>query len=309
MSDEIVLSSGRQRAVVSSHGASLRHYWIVQHDGQELDVLWGYRGTGNKKGGQGDVLVPFPGRVRDGRYRFGGQEHQLRRNDKDGPNAIHGFVRTELWQVLERAEARARFGFRIEEGTFEGYPFRLDIEVAYSLSAAGLECGFEVRNAGAKEAPFGAGFHPYFTVGTTLVDEAEARIPAERLVELGPDLLPTGAVAEVKGGKWDFRDWRKVKDSKFNHCYTALARDAGGLARAGLRDPATGRQISVWMDQAFDYLVVYTGDTIPAPHARRALAIEPMTCGTDAFNHPEWGLIRLKPGERRSGRYGVTELL
>jgi aldose 1-epimerase len=58
------------------------------------------------------------------------------------------------------------------------------------------------------------------------------------------------------------------------------------------------------MDPSISAVVVYTGDAIPNA-ARRALAIEPMTCATDAFNHPEWGLKRLDPGETFSGRYTV----
>ena len=41
------------------------------------------------------------------------------------------------------------------------------------------------------------------------------------------------------------------------------------------------------MDGAFPRLSSIHGDAI-ADAPRRALAIEPMTCATDAFNHPEW---------------------
>jgi aldose 1-epimerase len=34
-----------------------------------------------------------------------------------------------------------------------------------------------------------------------------------------------------------------------------------------------------------------------------------MTCASDAFNHPEWGLKRLEPGETCSGRYLVRPRL
>jgi len=49
---------------------------------------------------------------------------------------------------------------------------------------------------------------------------------------------------------------------------------------------------------------VYTGDAI-ADAPRAALAIEPMTCASDAFNHPDWGLKRLVPGETFSGSYRI----
>jgi aldose 1-epimerase len=76
------------------------------------------------------------------------------------------------------------------------------------------------------------------------------------------------------------------------------------MATASLRHPSNGRGVDVVMDRAFTALVVYTGDTIPgAP--RRALAIEPMTCATDAFNHPDWGLKRLESGETFIGRYTI----
>jgi aldose 1-epimerase len=81
-----------------------------------------------------------------------------------------------------------------------------------------------------------------------------------------------------------------------------------GMARATLQHQASGRRIEVEMDRSFSAIVVYTGDAIvDAP--RRALAIEPMTCATDAFNHPEWGLKRLQPDETFTGRYLVTHRL
>jgi aldose 1-epimerase len=60
------------------------------------------------------------------------------------------------------------------------------------------------------------------------------------------------------------------------------------------------------MDASFGYVVLYSGDPLPETHRRRSLAIEPMTCGTDAFNHPEWGLVTLSPGAIFKGAWGVT---
>ncbi len=64
--------------------------------------------------------------------------------------------------------------------------------------------------------------------------------------------------------------------------------------------------LTVWMDDAFNYVVLYSGDPLPETHRRRSLAIEPMTCASDAFNHPEWGLVRLEPGRTFAGSWGVT---
>ncbi|MEQ1626606.1 MAG: aldose epimerase, partial [Nitrospira sp.] len=106
------------------------------------------------------------------------------------------------------------------------------------------------------------------------------------------------------GTEWDCRAFCRIGEKKFNHCYVQLDRDAEGMATAALRHAVSGRVIEVTMDRAFSAIVVYTGDAI-ADAPRRAFAIEPMTCASDAFNHPEWGLKRLLPGERFCGRYTV----
>ena len=79
---------------------------------------------------------------------------------------------------------------------------------------------------------------------------------------------------------------------------------ATGYSTASLRNPVSGRTVDIIMDRSFSAVVVYTGDAI-ADAPRRALAIEPMTCASDAFNHPEWGLKRLLPDETFAGRYTI----
>lgn len=303
---EVSLSFDNRRAVVSPWGASLRRYFVVEAGGGETDILWGYSRGGHKKGGQGDVLIPFPGRVAGGRYSFDGQDFQLERNDKEGPNAIHGFVRTLPWKTHHADSHRAEFDVRLDAELYgrRGYPFSLAIRVTYSLDSHGLSCAFAVQNMGGQAAPVGVGFHPYFTVGTSLVDAADAKIPGAGYLEFNERLAPTGTIVSVVGSDWDFRDYRRIGSRRFNHCYVQLERDAEGLATASLRLAGSGRVIDIVMDRSFSAVVVYTGDAI-ADAPRRALAIEPMTCATDAFNHPDWGLKRLLPGETFAGRYLV----
>ncbi len=303
---EIHLSFENQRAVVSPWGAALRRYSLLEAEGSETDVVWGYSGGGQKRGGQGDVLIPFPGRVAEGRYSFDGRTFQLERNDKEGPNAIHGFVRTLPWAVRDLQPAGVTFEVTLDADAYgrRGYPFTLAISVSYSLQQEGLACSFSLRNAGRPAAPVGVGFHPYFTVGTARIDEAEARIPCAGYLEFNDRLAPTGAVLDVAETEWDYRRYRRIGVRRFNHCYVNLERDAEGMATASLRHEGSGRAIDIVMDRSFSAVVVYTGDAI-ADVPRRALAIEPMTCATDALNHPEWGLKRLLPAESFAGRYLV----
>ncbi|MDH4082379.1 MAG: hypothetical protein OEV99_02920 [Nitrospira sp.] len=307
---ELSLSFQNQRAVISPWGASLRRYLLIDDDGQKLDIVWGYSGGSRKRGGQGDVLMPFPGRISNGRYSFDGRPFHLECNDKEGPNAIHGFVRNLPWHVREALAHKVTCEIRLDAETYaaRGYPFSLHISVTYELDAQSLSCAFVVKNIGDRAAPVGVGFHPYFTVGTSLIDEAETQIPGAGYLEFNERLAPTGSIMDVVGTSWDYRQFRAVARQRFNHCYVHLERDAEGMATASLRHAASGRAIDIVMDSAFSAVVVYTGDAI-ADAPRAALAIEPMTCATDAFNHPEWGLKRLDPDETFAGRYHVRHRL
>ena len=291
---EWTLRSGAWRCTVSPFGASLRRLWLEPKGGAARDVLWGYSGTDAKKGGQGDVLMPWPGRVRDGRYAFAGKGHDLPKNDKEGPNAIHGFLRSRAW-MGEQEAATARLRTRIRADDHPGYPFDLDVAVGYELLPSGLACAFVVRNVGAGPAPFGAGFHPYVAAPGG-ADAAVLGCPAGEVVEFD-GLLPTGKVLPVPAGL-DFRAARPVGGARLNHCLGKLRRDGDGFARVQVGD------VEVWMDPSFPYVVLYTGDTLGAD-ARKAVAVEPMTCATDALNHPEWGLCVLQPGEAFAGTWGV----
>jgi aldose 1-epimerase len=63
-------------------------------------------------------------------------------------------------------------------------------------------------------------------------------------------------------------------------------------------------EVSVWADERWPYVQLYTGDDRPDV-ARRALAVEPMTCPPNAFRTGD-DLIRLEPGERFEGRWGIA---
>lgn len=292
---EVLLRAGDLRCSVSPFGASLRRLWSEKAGTPQRDLLWGYSGTANKKGGQGDVLIPFPGRVAGGTYEFGGKRHELAKNDKEGPNAIHGFVRSKRWEQGPTGPAAVQFRTNIAATDQPGYPFDLDVGVGYELLDTGLACAFVLHNRGEGPAAVGAGFHPYLATPGG-VDAVSLQVPASKVVEF-EGLLPTGRVLDVPR-ELDFRQARPVGATRLNHCLTGLACDEDGFARVRVGD------LELWMDGNFPYLVLYTGDALGAD-ARRGLAVEPMTCATDAFNRPEWGLRVLQPGETMHGVWGV----
>lgn len=293
---ELTLEAGDWKATVAPLGAALRG---LTKGG--LAVATGYQGLLNKQGSQGDVLIPFPGRVGGARYRWEGAEHTLPQNDKDGPNAIHGFLRTALFTLVAQSGSSATF--RLTFSGAEGYPFPLIVELTYVLSEAGLTCRFGITNLSEGVAPVAAGFHPYFTVGSARVDTDTLTLPFDEVLEM-ERFIPTGKIFSVAEAGLDFRTPSAIGARVLNHCFVGPQRDADGLCRVCLA--SSERRVTVWMDRAFDYVVLYTGENLPEELRRASLAIEPMTCGSDAFNHPEWGLVSLAPGETLSGSWGVS---
>jgi galactose mutarotase-like enzyme len=293
---------GRQRAVVVEVGGGLREYEVDGHA-----VVDGYAVDRMADGGRGQPLLPWPNRLADGRYTFAGQHLQVPIDELARHNATHGLTRWLNWSVAEQAEHRVRLEVRIHPRP--GYPFTLQLSIEYLLTEAGLTVRTTARNDGLTALPFGAGQHPYFTVGTPLVDAAELRIQAGSRLELDPELrLPTGRLLPVGGSDYDFRQTRTVGALVIDDCFSSLDRDGDGVARVSLSDPVTGRALSVWMDSSYRYVQVYTGDTLAPERRRRGLAIEPMTCPPNAFR-TSTDLIVLQPEESCALEWGLSHAL
>jgi aldose 1-epimerase len=289
---------GRHWAAVTEVGATLRAY---RFDG--ADVLDGFSVGEQSPGGRGQVLAPWPNRLSDGRYTFDGESGRAALDEPERSNAIHGLVRWLPWQLLERADDAVVLLCVLHPQP--GYPWRLELRLGYRLSDDGLAVTAAATNLAGGPIPFGIGFHPYLTVGTPTVDTAILLVPARRRLLANSRGLPTGEVT-VDGTEFDFTGRRPVGTVVLDTGYTGLVRGDDGGARAQLGHPNGGGGVTLWVDETFDYLMVFTGDTVEPPERRRrAVAVEPMTCPPNAFVSGK-GLIRLQPGASWTGRWGIS---
>ena len=108
----------------------------------------------------------------------------------------------------------------------------------------------------------------------------------------------------VDGTEFDFRDMRPVGETTLDHCFTDLERGDDGLARVTLSSPEHGASTTLWADDAYPYLMLYTGDDRPDV-SRRSLAVEPMTCPPQAFRSGE-AVITLEPGDSVAAGWGLS---
>jgi aldose 1-epimerase len=285
-----------QRVVIVEVGGGLRFY---SASGREL--LDGYAADEMCTSGRGQVLIPWPNRIQHGIYEFEGRQHQLPLTEPEAQNAIHGLVRWESWSVVERDPHCVVLEHVLHAQP--GYPFTLALRIEYALSERGLSVRTTATNLGSSPCPYGAGAHPYLTLGTETVDALTLHAPARIVLVSDEGSHPIGAES-VEGTEFDFREPRPIGSTVLDHCFDDLVRDDDGFASVALRDPDAGTGVTLRLGETYRYLMLYTGDPRPDV-ARRSLAVEPMTCPPNAFRTGD-GLLVLEPGASTEGVWGIS---
>ena len=298
-SGQIEIARGEQRVGVVELGGGLRSYEVAGRG-----LLDGFRAGDRPTSGRGQVLAPWPNRIEDGSYEFDGKRMQLPLTEPEHGNAIHGLVRGATWNVVDLAPERVVLGYVLEPQP--GYPFALVLNIEYALTAAGLAVTTTARNVGPEACPYGSGQHPYLSLGAPTVDTLRLQVPARVVVFSDERGLPVGSKV-VDGTEYDFRAGRAIGGTVLDNAYTELERGADGRARVLLDDPETDSGLTLWVDESYPWLMVFTGDPLPDV-ARRSIAIEPMTCPPNAFRTGE-SLIRLEPGESTASAWGIEPRL
>jgi aldose 1-epimerase len=140
------------------------------------------------------VMAPFAGRVRDGRFRYAGHEHQLTRNDP--PHAIHGTVYDLPWKV-EHADATDA----VLVSDLGAWPFPGRVVHRVRLREDTLELRLEIW---AEDEPFPAscGWHPWFRRRLARGEPVAIDLAAGALWERH-DQIPTGDLVAPTSGPWD----------------------------------------------------------------------------------------------------------
>ena len=271
---EVGIAAGDARLVVDLRGGGMRALTVG-----DRALLDGYDAGTVPGASRGRVLLPWPNRIRDGRWSWGGRDLQLELAGPDKPTAMHGLVGWQPWTVLEQSGDAVTVGTVVEPRS--GYPFRLAAAIDHALAPDRLTVTLRVRNVGAEPAPFGAGFHPYLTVGAQ--DDGG---------------LPTGERRPFDGSVG------RIGDRALDTPLADLDRDADGWARVRLRSAGLGT-LELAVDGSWPWLQVFTGDTLKPGQRRRSVAVEPMTCPPNALaDHVD--LVVLEPGADWSGTWTLS---
>jgi aldose 1-epimerase len=296
---QLEIASGEQRVGMVTLGGGLRSYEVGG-----VDLLDGFPAGERPTSGRGQVLAPWPNRIENGSYEFEGKRMQLPLTEPQNGNAIHGLVRQAIWNLVEQEPDRVELEYVLEPQP--GYPFAIAFRIEYAVSAAGLAVTTTARNFGIEPCPYGLGQHPYLTLGTPSVDTLRLEVAADNVLLSDERGLPVAAES-VAGTDFDFRAGRTIGATVLDNAYTGLERGSDGRARVLLDDEDGGSGLTLWVDESYPYLMVFTGDSLPNVD-RRSIAVEPMTCPPNAFRTGE-SLIHLGPGESTASTWGIEPRL
>ena len=292
---QFTIAAGDHEATVVEVGAGLRRY---AHRG--VDVTFTYGDGDLPPKGCGAVLVPWPNRLRGGKYTFDGKAYQLPLSEPPTGNAIHGLGRWARWVPVRHETSAVTLALDIVPQA--GWPFEVRVEVTYALDAVGgLAVTGVARNTGTGRAPFGAGFHPYLSTRGHGIGEVTVKVPARDRIVLDEAKVPVG-MQSVAGTPYDLRRGRRLGALRLDDGFTGLS-TAGGRGAVLVRTRSGGAQ--VWFDETFRFVQVFTPDLVAG--GLPGVAVEPMTCPADAFNSGT-GLIVLTPRDSWTGSWGIQPL-
>ena len=116
------------------------------------------------------ILFPFANRIKNGKYRFMGENYNLECNETAGNNALHGLVYNKKFSLVEQnchsKSALVRLSYN-EVEPHPGFIFLFTIDLIYKISLNTITLEIKITNTDRIPFPFTIGWHPYFVMNDT----------------------------------------------------------------------------------------------------------------------------------------------
>ncbi len=233
------------------------------------------------------AILPFPNRLRDGEYAWGGEPYAFAINDPATGTALHGFGLATAFRLtsvqLGSDTGTATLRYLSAAAAHAGYPFQVQFDLTLGLDqrTERFTWTLTATNLDDRDVPVGMCWHPYFVLpkGPRLW---HVEMPPNRHVELAK-ALPTGRLQEGLSPK------RATPiDLSWDDCFALTDPNERQVT---LRGPDYGLSLKQFGDVRYTQLFV--------PPMQDCLAIEPMSCGVNAFRDAKEE-VRLSPGQRKT---------
>lgn len=294
--------NGIYLSLIPDYGAYITQLDLPIGD-RTISVIDGYKTYEemvNDKYYKSAILFPFPNRLADGKYTFEGKTYEFPINETDNQHAIHGFKDfykmsvDKLTLKSDEASVRLKHAYR---GEHKGFPFSVDFYITYTISDNnGFTCTLGVHNVGEQATPIGLGWHPYFKINHSSVNNWKLKLPTLYNIPLNERMLPKEEYQNFA----QFSSFKEIGSLELDHSF--VIEPNGQTSKVYLRPADETYELVYWQESRegkYPYIQLFI------PPTRDSIAIEPMTCSVDAFNNKK-GLIVLQAGEEFQGAFGVS---
>ncbi len=303
-------------------GATVTEINVPDKKGKFANVVLGFDDVAGYQSDKnqyfGCTVGRVANRIANGKFTLDGKEYKLAINNE--PNHLHGGAKKSLdkvlWKVFDQDSLKKGIVifYHVSPAGEEGYPGMLDIHVIYWLNDAN-ELQIEYSVTTNKATPVNLTNHSYFNLagaGADTVLDHELKLEANEYVPVDRTLIPTGRLEPVKATIFDFTKMTRIGDrieklydtgaKGYDHCYVLTKRGKTPTLAAKLRDPKSGRTMTVLTTQPG--IQVYTGNFLSGQKGKHGKEYKQRSAVCletghfpDAVNQPTFPSIILRPGE------------
>lgn len=323
---------------ITNYGARIEQILVPDRNGKLGDVAQGYETIDQVMAGQGSMgafVGRYANRIANGGFTLDGAEYKLAINDLSTPpaaprqNTLHGGKKGSRFIVFDAkqlSDSTVQMTILFKDGE-EGFPGDLPVRAIYSVTENNeLVISYDAVAANKKTVANFTG-HTFFNLSGNLgssIEDHVLTVPADKVLEVSPALVPNGNFRDVAGTPMDFRkpkalgkdikadyDLLKAGNGYDNHFVLSMKQPTELAFNARIADPKSGRVMEVWSTEPG--IQVYSGNFLEGKIPRdlgKGSTVYPFRSGfclepsrfPDSPNHAGFPTTEIKPGEWYSGK-------
>lgn len=317
---------------ITNYGGRVVSLVVPDKDGKPTDVVLGFDNiaqfvdTLNSPTDYGSSVGRYANRIKDGKFKLGDTEYQLKQND--GPNCLHGGGTTgwmnQVYDAEQIDEQTLKLTITAEDGE-NGFPGKVTAITTYKVTDDNtLDITWEAETD--KETIINQTNHNYYNLSgdftkpgydMVLYVNADNFTPSDKLY------IPTGEIKTVEGTPMDFRTPHAIGDSiksqfdqiqnaggyDHNWCLNTYKDGKGDDTQvcASLYSPKTGIFMEMFTNepgvQVYSGNFQGVGNELSIQHKHGPYPQHVSVClesqkYPDSPNKKDWVQPTLKPGEK-----------
>ena len=307
--------SGMQVSIIN-YGGTVTKLIAPDKSGKMANVILGYdslAGYLQKENPYFNALIGrYGNRIAAGKFTLDSKTYTLAGNNNG--NSLHGGNKgydKVVWTAKKLSDSSLQLNYLSKDGE-EGYPGNLNIQAVYTLTPDnGLKIDYTATTD--KATPINLTSHCYFNLtggaDSTILNH-ELEIVADKYTPVNEVLIPTGQIADVKGGPMDFTSPKQIGKEiaqvpgGYDHNWVLNKKGTALEKVASLYEPKSGRYMEVLTTEPG--LQFYSGNFLDGTltntlerkkyvkHAGLCLETQHFP---DSPNQPSFPNTILKPGE------------